>query len=91
MVKIVSTDFPIRVVEKTDFFYLFNTKTFETISLDKISIRIFEKIKYKGVCTNDELNQYAKINNVSEKDVWALIDFLQINQFLSVSKGLNYD
>ncbi|MBU5591271.1 hypothetical protein KQI89_05805 [Clostridium sp. MSJ-4] len=84
MVNIKSIDYPTRIAEKVDCFYLFNTKTFETISLDKISIQIFEKIIDKKSCTNEDLNQYAKINNVTKEDVEELINFLHANQFISI-------
>ncbi|GAA0122715.1 hypothetical protein [Clostridium butanoliproducens] len=84
MIKIASTNFPIRIVEKTDCFYLFNTKTFGTIYLDEESIKIFEYVRDKVECTETDLEEYSLTNGVSQDDLENLINFLESNKFISV-------
>lgn len=84
MLNIASTDYPIRITKKEQGFYLFNSKTFETISLDDISTSIFKIILKNKTCTLDEITAYAANENIPAEDVREFISFLQDNKFVAV-------
>lgn len=84
MININSVNIPLRIVKKEDGFQIFNTKTFDTILLDELSMEILKKIKNKDITTDEELKLYAKNNNIETKDCMGLIEFLNENEYITI-------
>ncbi|MBE6050901.1 MAG: hypothetical protein E7214_09700 [Clostridium sp.] len=85
MKNISSVKIPLRVVKKEENFQIFNTKTFETIELDSLSMEIFNKIRVKEITNDKELESYAEDNNIEIEDCIGLVEFLSDNKYISIS------
>lgn len=84
MININSVNIPLRIVKKEDGFQIFNTKTFDTILLDELSMEILKKIKNKDITTDEELKLYAENNNIETEDCMGLIEFLSENEYITI-------
>ncbi len=84
MININSVNIPFRIVKKEDGFQIFNTKTFDTILLDELSMGILKKIKNKDITTDEELKLYAENNNIETEDCMGLIKFLSKNEYITI-------
>ncbi len=87
MIYIENVNYPIRITKKDEYFYLYNTKTFEAILLDEISMKIFKKIRNSEKCNFEELKYIVDVENVNIEDLDILIKFLYDNKFIEIDKG----
>lgn len=83
---IKNVNYPIRNAKKNEYFYLYNTKTFETILLDEVSMKVFKKIRNSEKCNIEELRPIIEVENVNIEDLDVLIQFLYNNEFIEIDK-----
>ncbi|WDV46073.1 hypothetical protein PV797_21775 [Clostridiaceae bacterium M8S5] len=76
--------YPIRTAKKEDRFILFNTKTFETIYLDKFSMKLFNIIRTEDKCTIKRLLSISNDMNITESNLKEFINFLEEQKFIWV-------